>query len=258
MGFDLNPIKALTSTISTAFDAVGHLAKGDVMGAVSTVAGAVDDIVPDAGDLFEDLADEFLPPDLEWVGDVLSGLANMGNPVALLSDLADLADNFQGAEPPNLARPPQDLVALEGDPGVVSRDPPNVAVDHGSPAPTQQSGSSAPGVPNTSSSATASGSDAGASSSDPQLAAEERKLKNETAGQAAAADFIKKYAADPEGFMTAIKEGKIPPEVLNSQVGMMMLQERMGEINRMFQMMTQMMDAMHQMNMAIVRNIRAS
>jgi hypothetical protein len=78
----------------------------------------------------------------------------------------------------------------------------------------------------------------------------------EVKGKEAAQAFMAKFP-DPESFMEAIKNGDLPPEVANSQTGMMMIQQRLHEIQRMFQLMTQMMQAMHEMEMAIVRNIRA-
>ena len=55
--------------------------------------------------------------------------------------------------------------------------------------------------------------------------------------------------------MAAIRDGKIPDDVMGSQAGMLMIQQRMEQISRMFQMMTQMMDSMHKIQMEIVRNI---
>jgi hypothetical protein len=80
---------------------------------------------------------------------------------------------------------------------------------------------------------------------------------SEEAGQAAAKQFLDAHA-DPESFMNAIRNGKIPSDVLNSQSGMLMLQQQMQDIQRMFTLMTQMMQAMHELQMAIVRNIRAA
>lgn len=261
MSFSLNPLKALASTVSAAVDTVSHLAKGDVMGAVTTLGKAVDDVVPDAGDVFEELADEVLPPELEWVGDLLSAAANLENPLALVSDLADLAENFPGAEPPQLEEIPTGFEGLESDPGVVSSHPPTIS-DDPEPGISSAGGESQPPTGQSSSGSTSSTSASPGGSVTPNAGTpaasspDTDKRTAEAKGKDAAKSFIASHS-DPEAFMNAIKEGNLPEDVVNSQAGMMMIQQRMNEIQRMFQMMTQMTDAMHQMNMAIVRNIRA-
>jgi hypothetical protein len=62
---------------------------------------------------------------------------------------------------------------------------------------------------------------------------------------------------NPEDFMNAIRNGEIPDDILNSQAGMMMIQQRLHEIQQCFQLLTQMLQAMHEMSMGIVRNVRA-
>ena len=56
--------------------------------------------------------------------------------------------------------------------------------------------------------------------------------------------------------MAAIRNGDIPDDVLNSQGGMMMLQQQMNQIQMMNSMMTNMMKSMHDMSMAIASNMR--
>jgi len=54
----------------------------------------------------------------------------------------------------------------------------------------------------------------------------------------------------------AVREGKIPTDVTDSQAGMMALQERMNHISEMNQMMTSMMQAIHHMKMGVIENLR--
>ena len=54
----------------------------------------------------------------------------------------------------------------------------------------------------------------------------------------------------------AVRDGKIPTDVTDSQAGMMALQERMNHISEMNQMMTSMIQAIHQMKMGVIENLR--
>ena len=56
--------------------------------------------------------------------------------------------------------------------------------------------------------------------------------------------------------MQMVTSGKIPPDVANNQSAMMQVQARLNQISQMNQMMTQMMQAAHQMQMAIIQNFR--
>jgi hypothetical protein len=59
-----------------------------------------------------------------------------------------------------------------------------------------------------------------------------------------------------DAFLKAMSSGKIPPDVANSPGAMMQIQARMNQISQMNQLMTSMMQAMHQMQMAIIQNVR--
>jgi len=56
--------------------------------------------------------------------------------------------------------------------------------------------------------------------------------------------------------MQAITSGKLPDDVANSPSAMMQIQAKMNEITQMNQLITSIMAAQHQMQMAIVQNIR--
>jgi len=54
----------------------------------------------------------------------------------------------------------------------------------------------------------------------------------------------------------AVIHGRISPEFAKDQAGMMALQERMNAISEMNNLMTNMMRTLHDMQMAVVQNIR--
>lgn len=57
-------------------------------------------------------------------------------------------------------------------------------------------------------------------------------------------------------FMNAVRNGKIPDEVLNDPKAMMAIQARMNHISEMTKLMTSMMQALHDMQMSIIQNVR--
>ena len=57
-------------------------------------------------------------------------------------------------------------------------------------------------------------------------------------------------------FMNAVRDGKIPKEVTDDPAAMLALQARMQHITEMNQLMTSMMQALHQMRMSIIQNVR--
>jgi hypothetical protein len=59
-----------------------------------------------------------------------------------------------------------------------------------------------------------------------------------------------------DDFMKAIRDGKVPSEITDSNAGMMQLQARMSHISEMNQMMTSMMQSMHQMKMGVIDNLK--
>jgi hypothetical protein len=60
-----------------------------------------------------------------------------------------------------------------------------------------------------------------------------------------------------DDLMKAVRDGKIPSDVTDSNDGMLELQARMNHISEMNQMMTTMMQSMHQMKMSVIENIKA-
>ena len=54
----------------------------------------------------------------------------------------------------------------------------------------------------------------------------------------------------------AVIHGRISPELAKDQTAMMAIQQRMNAISEMNNLMTNMMKALHDMQMAVVQNIR--
>jgi hypothetical protein len=61
----------------------------------------------------------------------------------------------------------------------------------------------------------------------------------------------------PDELMKLVRDGGIPDEVLNSREGMLRLQSRLEEVAQMNNLLSQMLNTMHQMNMAVIQNLRA-
>jgi hypothetical protein len=59
-----------------------------------------------------------------------------------------------------------------------------------------------------------------------------------------------------DAFMSAIREGKIPKEIAESKDAMLALQARMTQITEMNQLMTSMLQAIHQLRMGVIQNLR--
>jgi hypothetical protein len=57
-------------------------------------------------------------------------------------------------------------------------------------------------------------------------------------------------------FMDAVRNGKIPDDVLKDPKAMMQIQARMNQISEMTKLMTSMMQALHDMQMSIIQNVR--
>jgi hypothetical protein len=57
-------------------------------------------------------------------------------------------------------------------------------------------------------------------------------------------------------FMDAVSNGRISPDIAKDPAAMMAIQQRMNDITQMNNLMTAMMRAMHDMQMAVIQNIR--
>lgn len=115
--------------------------------------------------------------------------------------------------------------------------------------------STASGASQTSQAGTTSSAPSSTSGASSTASAGSTDKTQQSAGKTAAQKFLSEHS-DPEDFMKQIRSGNIPDEVLNSQAGMMMVQERLQSIQQMNQLMTQMLKSMHDMSMAVVQNVR--
>lgn len=183
----------------------------------------------------------------EAVGDIAKGLVgwHTGDVKLLMDGVMDLKDNALAFLDP--ARYARDLNLGAQEPTPPPSRKQALAVEQGrggqgspeAPASVDKSEKGAPGTEST-----------------PGSTPGNEKTPSASEAKGAAKAFLERFS-DPESFMTAIRNGQLPDEVANSQSGMLMVQQRLHEIQRMFSLMTQMMQAMHEMEMAIVRNIRA-
>jgi hypothetical protein len=72
-----------------------------------------------------------------------------------------------------------------------------------------------------------------------------------------AKDVTKFFAQSDTDLMAAVRDGKLPDAVKDDPAAMQRLQLRMNEISEMNQLISQMLAAMHDMNRAVIQNIRA-
>jgi len=72
-----------------------------------------------------------------------------------------------------------------------------------------------------------------------------------------AKDVTKFFAQSDTDLMAAVRDGKLPDAVKDDPAAMQRLQLRMNEISEMNQLISQMLAAMHDMNKAVIQNIRA-
>jgi hypothetical protein len=189
--------------------------------------------------LLESVSDTLGLP--EWAGDLLSLGTNYftGNYLGMLDDAVDFLSD--------LGPPAETEAEVSGGPNGQTNLGAPTSGSHGAPstcrgssgaeATRSEGATSAPG-------GEASRTKAGGGGGKP------------SEGVASAKEFLGKYR-DNEDFMSAIRNGDIPPEVADSPAAMMMIQERMQRIQLMNQLMTGALKARHDMEMAIVRNLPA-
>jgi hypothetical protein len=138
--------------------------------------------------------------------------------------------------------------------------------------PNTTAGSAAPAaVPATPAAATAAASGAPAATSTTATTATTTAVSGTTstatpavsptgtaaAGSAAAPSSLSSLMSmSNDQFMQAVTSGNIPADVANNPSAMAEIQARMNQITQMNQLVTSMMAAMHQMQMAIIQNIR--
>jgi hypothetical protein len=65
------------------------------------------------------------------------------------------------------------------------------------------------------------------------------------------------WSMTDQQFLDAVRKGNLPQEVLESKEGMLRLQQRMNDIQQMSALLTNMLRATHELEMEVVRNVRA-
>jgi len=242
--------------------------------------------LPGLGDIAEKICDSVLPKELRIVGDVVGGIVNFetGNYAGALrqgmemfGDLKDLQqslgksqlqDNAGGRSWSYEPSPPEsrqnkqisDDKSTEVAKGWranseklkrTSTEPQQATEWRGSPPATD---ASKPATPN----ATAKPGE----TKEPKAPKETKETKepkttteskSKTETNKVVEDFFKK---SPDDFMQAIRDGKIPEEIKKSPEQMQRLQAKMNQISEMNQLMTALLAALHQMQMAIIQNVR--
>jgi hypothetical protein len=118
------------------------------------------------------------------------------------------------------------------------------------------------------SSATAMASEVGGATSSHSTAKPKKSSSSGKTGSSTKSSSGKTDSSDSSGamaaldkmsdaeFMNAIQSGKLDPSIKNDPAAMRAIQARMDAISQMNQLLTAMMQAMHQMEMAIIQNIR--
>jgi len=81
--------------------------------------------------------------------------------------------------------------------------------------------------------------------------------KSTSSSTSDAKDVTKFFAQSDTELMAAVRDGKLPDAVKDDPAAMQRLQLRMNEIAEMNQLISQMLAAMHDMNKAVIQNIRA-
>jgi|GEM_PF-2345944 len=81
--------------------------------------------------------------------------------------------------------------------------------------------------------------------------------KSKSSSTSDAKDVTKFFAQSDTELMAAVRDGKLPDAVKDDPAAMQRLQLRMNEISEMNQLISQMLAAMHDMNRAVIQNIRA-
>jgi hypothetical protein len=242
----------------------------------------------DPGALVHQVVDSVLPQNMQWLGGAVGAFVDFecGNqPGALtqgmsaLHDLADVAQNPGTNKPTSgAASAPSSKPAAGGSSATTSFEqepsppaslnPLQLAMNPlallqeilgglgRSPAPstTTQGGwqkTPPPPPPKPQAAAAPSTAPSGATSS----AAPSAK----PSGQAPDPSTLSKDAflsLSDDDLVNAVRDGKVPQEVTDSQAGMLALQTRLDHISEMNQMMTTMMQSIHQMKMSVIANIK--
>ena len=235
--------------------------------------GSLVSTVSDPGQIVKDVVDAVLPEQLDVVAD-LAGAATSyysGNPLGAVRHLAqamtDLPQAF--AQPGGAARPAGGSWRGPGSTAFEPAPPPSRSGDTvgfsldklmsllqsiidalGGKKATGTSGSSSTGTSKGTKADDADDSSSGSStSSGTKKTSSSSSSKDDTA-----LDKLNKLS-DAE-FMAKIRKGDLPKEITDDPKAMLAIQQRVNHISEMTKMMTAMMQALHDMQMSILQNVR--
>jgi len=197
----------------------------------------------------------------EAVGDIASGIFNYstGNIPGLIDDALDLLENVKGGVKSFC----QEFLEIKPDPPpcsngdfAMSRSPTGDILfgDVNLTQLTKDLQRATESVSNTSSCNT-SGSSAAVSE---HAHSSSNSMSAATpASSGGTTDIHKLFRENPKQLYDDVLNGRIPDEILNDPSAQMALQAQIQTISRAFTAMTNMMSAMHDMQMSIIRNLRA-
>jgi hypothetical protein len=182
-------------------------------------------VLPGIGDIAHSVLDSFLPKELQFLSGAVSGMVDLqtGNPIGaaknFIDSVLDLKDLAQSAKPTC---------------GLTNIPPAHPWSYEPSPPPTWRALAVQPTA-----TAAARGT-AAAPTADPAALSKSSFLN-----------------LSDDALMAAIRDGRVPKEIADSKDGMLALQARMTQITEMNQLMTSMLQAIHQMRMGVIQNVRA-
>lgn len=207
--------------------------------------------VTNPGAAIEKALDAVLPKELEWMGDIASLATNIkaGRWHAALGDIADLQENIKNGDfvPEKLLAglkkllPPGCEALLDR---IIHPDPPQARCGHSPSSPP-------PSVSGCGGGSTSQVSSSGGGSSSSQVSS---SGTGSASAPKSVADFDK--LSDKE-FMEKMRKGDIPDDIKKDPAAMRALQQRMHDIAEMNALLTAIMRLLHDMQMAIIQNIRA-
>jgi hypothetical protein len=237
------------------------------MGFVDGIGGLLD-----PGNIAKGIVDAVLPEQLDVVADLAGAAASYytGNPLGAVRHLAqamtDLPQAF--AQPGGTARPAGGAWRERGSIGFEPNPPPKRGGDTGGFSleklmsllqsildavggkKTTGTGASSSSTGTTKGTKTDDADDSGGGSTTSGT----KKTSSSTSKDDTALDKLNKLS-DAE-FMAKIRKGDLPKEITDDPKAMLAIQQRVNHISEMTKMMTAMMQALHDMQMSILQNVR--
>jgi hypothetical protein len=237
--------------------------------------GSLVSAVTDPGKIVKEVVDAVLPEELDVVADLAGAAASYysGRPMQAIGHLADAARDlpqaFNQADGP--ARPAGGSWRGQPSSRFEPLPPPNRGGDQGGfsleklmsmlqsildvvggkkPANTSGSSSATTGTTTKTDDADDSGSSGTSSTTSKKTSSTSSSSKDDTA-------LEKLNKLSDADFMAKIRKGDLPKEITDDPKAMLAINQRIAHIGEMTKMMTQMIAALHDMQMSILQNVRA-